>query len=360
MKKLLCAMLLFGCTGNALGQDFLNMLKNVLPQAPSAPAASQNAAPLTQALGGLLSNTSMEEELSIGRQLAGDLLGAVPLVRDDKLQAYVNKVGRWLASQTDRADLNWYFGVLDSSDINAFALPGGYVFVTRGLYARLASEAELAGALGHEIGHVIMQHHLKVLKQSRMVGAASGLLGQQVTQGGIGNAAAQNLLGNGAEAMARGLDKDAEFEADRIGVVLATRAGYSPFGLPAVLQKIGRSGATDSSVALLFKTHPSPLDRLSRLGDAMNDSFDSYADGKGLAERLYAVAGQTPVMNTQAPVPQPPASQPAAAAAGVVQSPEEFCADRGNFISRNICIRRECERPEKKTLPFCQALNSRN
>lgn len=307
MKKILLAIILTGFVGTASGQGFLDMLKKVIPQTPSAestPPPSQ-ASSITQMLGGLFGSTSKEEEVEIGRQLAGNLLGAVPLVRDDKLQAYVNKVGRWLASQTDRADVNWYFGVIESDDINAFALPGGYVFVTRGLYNRLGSEAELAGVLGHEIGHIIMQHHLKVLRQSQVVGAGSGLLAGQIRGGGIGNAAAQNLLGNGAEALARGLDKDAEFEADRIGVVLATRAGYSPYGLPAVLQKIGRANAADSSVALLFKTHPSPQDRLSMLGDAMSDSFDQYADGQTLPDRLQAIAGQAPVAGIPGPAPAP-------------------------------------------------------
>src|SRR3954470_13413035 len=178
--------------------------------------------------------TPEDDEFKIGRQLAGNLLGAVPLSKDAKVQRYVNRVGRWVASQSDRPELKWYFGVLDSDDVNAFALPGGYVFVTRGLFNLLASEAELAGVLGHEVGHVMLQHHLKVLQQSQMVGVVSGLVGSQVG----GDVVTQGLLGKGAEAVARGLDKSAEFEADRVGVVLAVRAGYSPYGLPGALRKI--------------------------------------------------------------------------------------------------------------------------
>jgi len=242
----------------------------------------QQAAPAPSLFG----TTSADEEVRIGRQLAGNLLGAVPLAKDERLQHYVNEVGRWVASQSDRPDLKWYFGVLDSDDVNAFALPGGYVFVTRGLVALLASEAELAGVLGHEIGHVMLQHHLKLLKQSQVVGVASGLVGGQVRSGGLEGAAIQQLLGKGAEAVARGLDKNAEFEADRVGVVLATRAGYSPYGLALTLQKIAQRNPRDASLALLFKTHPLPQERLEKLGDAMADSFDRYADGKQLAERF--------------------------------------------------------------------------
>ena len=95
----------------------------------------------------LLTGYTPEEETRIGRQIAGNLLGAVPLVRDDKLQNYVNLVGNWVALQSGRKDITWRFGVLDTDDINAFAAPGGYVFLTKGLYRRLNNEAELAGVL---------------------------------------------------------------------------------------------------------------------------------------------------------------------------------------------------------------------
>ena len=97
----------------------------------------------------------------------------------------------------------------------------------------------------------------------------------------------KNLIGNGAEICARGLDKDAEFEADRIGVVLAARAGYDVYGLPEVLQEIGHVAKDDSSVALLFKTHPAPDERLLKLGDAIGNRLDNVTDGKTLETRLY-------------------------------------------------------------------------
>jgi len=225
----------------------------------------------------------LEDELKIGRQIAGNMLGASPLVKDPKLQAYVNRVGRWVALQSGRPDLPWTFGVIESTDINAFASPGGYIFVTRGLYMRLTDEAELAGVLAHEIAHVQQQHHLKVVQKQQLIGLGSQLLGEQVG----GDAAVQRLIGSGAEIMARGLDKSAEFEADRIGVVLATRAGYDPFGLPAVLQDIGSVAKNDSEVALLFKTHPHPDERLAALSEAMGDRFDDVKNGRTLKERLY-------------------------------------------------------------------------
>ena len=224
---------------------------------------------------------SVEEEIEIGRQISGNLLGAAPLVPDEALQAYVNKVGRWIASQSGRADLKWTFGVIDSADINAFAAPGGYVFITKGLYARLQDEAQLGGVLAHEIAHVQEKHHLKVLQKQQLMNLGSEALSRKVK----GQEVVQKLIGSGAEILARGLDKGAEFVADRVGVVLAARAGYDPFGLPAVLQDIGANTQDAGSVALLFKTHPHPDERLAALGEAMGTRLDDV-QGRALSERL--------------------------------------------------------------------------
>lgn len=231
-----------------------------------------------------LKGPSESEEIAIGRQIAGNLLGAAPLVKDDKLQKYVNRIGRWVATQSERPDLPWHFGVIQSEDVNAFAAPGGYIFITLGLYRTFQSEADLAGVLGHEVGHVLRQHHLKILQQSKLVDAGSKALSKSVG----GNDKVQQLIGSGAEIVARGLDKDAEFEADRIGVVLATRAGYDAYGLPSVLQQIGHAAKDDDRVALLFKTHPLPEDRLNKLGGAMGDRFDRVK-GLTLEKRLLKV-----------------------------------------------------------------------
>ncbi len=231
-----------------------------------------------------LANPSKEEEIEIGRQITGNLLGAAPLVKDEGLQKYVNQVGRWVASQSERPDLPWHFGVIESDDLNAFAAPGGYVLVTKGLYRKLENEAQLAGVLGHEIGHVIKKHHLKVLQKSQLVNFGASLLGSKL---GKDNMTVQKVIGNGAEIMARGLDKEAEFEADRIGMVLAGRAGYDPYGLTDVLQTIAQTSKNDSSVALLYKTHPSPDERLTKLSDAVGSRFDKIKEGKTLTERLY-------------------------------------------------------------------------
>lgn len=229
-------------------------------------------------------NPSKEEEISLGREIAGNLLGAAPLVKDAALQKYVNSVGRWVASQSERPDLPWRFGVIESEDINAFAAPGGYIMITKGLYRKLTNEAQLAGVLGHEIGHIVKKHQLKVLQKQQLLNIGAGFLSGKYAKD---NKLVSKAIGTGAEISARSLDKSAEYEADRLGLSYATRAGYEPYGLTEVLQTIGHTNKNDSSVALLFKTHPHPDDRLVALGDAIGNKLDNIRNGKTLENRFY-------------------------------------------------------------------------
>jgi len=229
-------------------------------------------------------NPSKEEEISLGREIAGNLLGAAPLVKDAALQKYVNSVGRWVASQSERPDLPWHFGVIESDDINAFAAPGGYIMLTKGLYRKLSNEAQLAGVLGHEIGHVVKKHQLKVLQKQQLLNIGAGFLSDKYAKD---NKLVSKAIGSGAEISARSLDKSAEYEADRLGLSYATRAGYEPYGLTDVLQTLGQTNKNDGSVALLFKTHPHPDDRLVALGDAIGNKLDNVKNGKTLENRFY-------------------------------------------------------------------------
>ncbi len=228
------------------------------------------------------------EEIALGRDMAARLLGAARLAPDERLQRYVNRVGRWLASQTERPDLPWQFGVLDAPQLNAFAVPGGTIFVTRGLVQRTRTEAELAGVLAHEIAHVLRKHHLKAIQK----GAQTELAGEALSHA-LKNSrpeARDKLIGLGTEMYTRGLDKSDEFEADRLGVVIAARAGYDSYGLPSVLQTLQAMNAQDSALALMFKTHPAPAERLSALAEKMQPTLDAYASQPQLAERFAAEA----------------------------------------------------------------------
>lgn len=237
-----------------------------------------------------------KDEIAIGREVTGRMLGAAPLVADPDLQSYVNRVGRWVAAQTERPDLPWRFGIIDSPSINAFAAPGGYVLITRGLYEILDSEAQLAGVLGHEIAHIVQRHHITVMQKSAAISA-----GARIAQRDGRSAIVNQLIGTGAEVFARGLDKSAEFESDRIGVVLAARAGYSPYGLVEVLHKLSVRAGDDASLALLFKTHPHPGERLSQLAEALEPSMAILPQGK--EPPIRAVGADVPAAGASAPVP---------------------------------------------------------
>lgn len=224
------------------------------------------------------------EEIAIGKDVASRLLGAAPLVADARMQRYVNHVGRWLAAQTERPDLPWQFGVLDSPNVNAFAVPGGTIFITRGLLERMHNEAELAGVLGHEIVHVLRKHHLKAIQK----GAQSSLAGDAMSMALKDRAgpARDKLIAFGTEMYSRGLDKGDELEADRLGIVIAARGGYDAYGLPSVLQTLQAISAQDSAIALMFKTHPAPGERLDALSEKMQPVLDAYASQPQLAERF--------------------------------------------------------------------------
>ncbi|HWA11524.1 MAG TPA: M48 family metalloprotease [Burkholderiales bacterium] len=215
---------------------------------------------------GNLKEVKEPEEIQIGGSMAETLLGASPLLDDAELQTYVNDVGMWVAQQSERPGLPWRFGVNSSDHINAFAAPGGYIIVTKGMMKQLRNEAELAGVLGHEISHVTKKHHLNALRK----GALVNLLGEGLAASSDKHSElVRQLAGPTKELYARGLDKSDEFEADRVGVVLAARAGYDPYGLPAVLTTLATADPKDNFLSLLYKTHPLPQARLDKLTPGM-------------------------------------------------------------------------------------------
>lgn len=233
---------------------------------------------------------SEPQEIILGQDIASNLLGLAPLLADQQAQAYVNQIGRWLSLQTERADLPWAFAVLNDEEINAFAAPGGYIIITKGLLNLMHNEAELAGVLAHEIAHVLRKHHLHALKK-----AAGMSFGKDVLSIGLdakgGNPALIKLTAAGTELYTRGLDKDDEYEADRMGVVIATRAGYDPYGLAAVLQRLQAINAQSAALSLLFKSHPALADRLNLLEIIMSSAFDQFEQQPNLAARFKSMLG---------------------------------------------------------------------
>ncbi len=289
--------LLFSCAAlSAHSQDPGKMLGGFL-QGIIKPAAPQNNTP-ANLLGNLLgvnqqptqNNTadlvgmlmqSLDQideprEVEMGRQLAAILLGAKPLHPDMALQRYVNRLGRWISLQSSRPNLPWSFAVLDDPGFNAFATPGGYVFITKGLVDALADESELAGILAHEVAHVVGKHHLKAIRKTAQAGLLTRAVASQLAPNVAGGLSAQ-LLSLGRDMYAKGLDQTDELEADREGVALAARAGLDPYGLIAVLQQLRTTVPDNPLFALQLSTHPPTQVRLDQLEQAMGQRLDSYA-----------------------------------------------------------------------------------
>ena len=215
-----------------------------------------------------------EEELALGPEITERLLGARPLWGNAEAQRRVNLVGRWVASQTSRPDLPWTFGVIDTPEINAFAAPGGYVVVTRGLYELLLGDAELAAVLAHEIGHCVQRDHYNVIRKQEMATAGKDLALESVQPSG-GSAATvfarRYVEEHGAAVMLTALDREAEYRADESAQYYLARAGMNPLALHSVLQRLAALGPGSAGLAQLYKTHPS--------FDARIDRLDQRADG---------------------------------------------------------------------------------
>lgn len=220
------------------------------------------------------------EELALGPEIAGRILGAAPLWQDPAAQQRVNVIGRWVASHTTRPELPWTFGVIDSPEINAFAAPGGYILVTRGMYELLADDAEVAAVLGHEISHVVQRDHYNVIHKQEVAQAGTDALASQINVGGglAGQFAKDYATRFGAKVMLTSLDREAEFRADQASEVYLARSGFNPLSLYAVLQKMTAFGTQSASLAQLYKTHPGLDDRLDRIDDSQVPGMAAYAD----------------------------------------------------------------------------------
>jgi predicted Zn-dependent protease len=234
-----------------------------------------------------LKEPSEADEIEIGRGVAANLLGAAPPVNDPQLQAYVNRVGQWVAMHTERPDLPWHFAVLDTDGVNAFATPGGYVFITRGMLLRMRDEAELAGVLAHEVSHVVEKHALKTMRKGALAGLAGDTLSNYAEKKGQEDFT--KIVSAGTEIYARGLDKEDEYAADRAGVVIATRAGYDPYGLPSVLQTLASINPQDDAVSLMFKTHPDSGKRLELVSNSMEGRLDKFIDNPRVRSRFSSI-----------------------------------------------------------------------
>ena len=289
LRVVLATALLLAASGAPAQFNALRLLGSVNLGGPAAAPSPGGASggDLLQLLSQSLEQIDEPKEIEIGRQLAAVLLGSKPIHGDMALQAYVNRLGRWISLHSTRPNLPWAFVVLDDKGYNAFAAPGGYVFVTKGLIDRVRDEAELAGILAHEITHVTSRHHLIALRSKAQAGVLTQLVGSQL-KNNLGGWVSSQLLALGRNLYASGLDQQDEFDADRNGTELAARAGLDPYGLAAALQQLRTASPDDPLFTLSLSTHPPAQQRLEQIELAMGTRLDALA-GKPpvpLASRL--------------------------------------------------------------------------
>ena len=226
---------------------------------------------------------SEEEELAYGGAIAVMVVqkyGGV--VEDEALLRYVALVGNAVASVSDRPKLRYHFAVLDSDQVNALAAPGGYIFITRGALALMKSEAELAGVLAHEVGHVTAKHALKIIQNLKSARAVTNAAASAWKDAAAFSAVADGFI---ADFLEKGLPKDTEFEADLIGTRLIAQVGYHPRGLRDFLKTMADAHkATPHSK--FAATHPDTGRRLSLI-DAELKQLGGL-DGPRNAERFVA------------------------------------------------------------------------
>jgi predicted Zn-dependent protease len=248
-----------GMAQTPTAQELLDQMRS--GTSPSGRTALPSATVLPRPKLSSSSGDDIASEINLGRGIAEQILGSVQVLRDPAVQLYVSQVGQIVAQSGERRSLPWIFGVIDTPSLNAFALPGGVILISRGLFEQLDTEDELAAVLAHEIAHVQRKHHYKVVKRQQAIADVSALVRQDQSPaaGLLDTAMKRSTL-----IVARGLDKGAEYEADRDGMVLAARAGYDSTALLSVLEKLGRA-SDDGDSSLLFSTHPAPSDRIAQL-----------------------------------------------------------------------------------------------
>ncbi|MBI2795891.1 MAG: M48 family metalloprotease [Gemmatimonadetes bacterium] len=204
---------------------------------------------------------TQQQEVQMGAGYAAEINSKLPIVRDPEISAYVNRLGDSLARLADSRGLEWHFYVVDAKEVNAFAVPGGYIYVNRGLIERFTKMDQLAGVLGHEIGHVTQRHTIK--QQQKATGASLGITLGCVLTGACNNPAVGSLVNVGAGAMMAGFSRDDEAEADRVGLDYVVRAGIDPRGMPETFEILmAERKAKPEGVASFFRTHPLEEDRI--------------------------------------------------------------------------------------------------
>jgi predicted Zn-dependent protease len=206
---------------------------------------------------------STQQEIQMGQQYVAQINAQLPIVQDPEINRYINVLGDSIARLTSRSDIpEWHFYIVDSKEVNAFAVPGGFIYVNRGLIERAEKMDQLAGVLGHEIGHVVRRHSIKQMQQQQ--GANIGVTLACVLTSICNNQASQAAIQVGGTALFASFSRKDEAEADEEGVRNVVRAGISPQGIPEMFQiLIDERNRNPSAVENWFATHPLEEDRIA-------------------------------------------------------------------------------------------------
>ena len=204
---------------------------------------------------------STQQEVQMGTEYAQQINAQLPIVKDPEVQRYINVLGDSIAKLADDRSLDWQFFVVNANEVNAFAVPGGYIYVNRGLIERAQRLDQLAGVLGHEIGHVTRRHSVQQMEKAQ--GANVGVTLACVLTSVCNNQAAGALINVGGSALFAKFSRDDEAEADAEGVKNVVRAGIDPRGIPEMFQiLLDERNRSPGSVESWFATHPLEEDRI--------------------------------------------------------------------------------------------------
>jgi predicted Zn-dependent protease len=215
---------------------------------------------------------STQQEVQMGQQYASQINSQLPIIQDPEVNRYINVLGDSIARLSDERNLDWHFYVVDSKEVNAFAVPGGFIYVNRGLIERTNKMDELAGVLGHEIGHVTNRHSVKLMEKQQ--GASLGLALGCILTNTCNNQAVGAGVNIGASALFAKFSRNDEREADESGVKYVTRAGIDPRGIPDMFRiLLDERRVRPGGVSAWFSTHPLEEDRIAD-SQAMIDKID--------------------------------------------------------------------------------------
>ena len=224
------------------------------------------AAVIAAALAASACSVSSDQEVAIGADEARKVAAQLPMLDDQAVDDYVTSLGRTIASRTSRADLDWHFRVVNTDVVNAFALPGGYIFVNRGVLERADRMDELAGVLGHEIAHVVLRHSVQQMQKAEKANA--GLTVVCMLTHVCGSAAAQVAINVGGSLVFARFGRRAEQQADSAGFLNVERAGIDPRGMETFFEKLLDEEAkmgSQSRVGAWFADHPGTRDRIDAI-----------------------------------------------------------------------------------------------